>query len=204
MKYIISSFAIIATLSLIVHNFSAALPPGYEDQIYCPPDNCEVYINPIDDLGAASSFNKRYNPSTGETTDGVWTGSLTNANVTAPEGWIEPEHCTAEEYSECSTDSVESSYTDGSCQRYASSHYHPFNPHSLSLSTAGLSMYDGVCFFCVLYVLAYSYAFFVLAYALFVLVCASILMLVLYYRRRSTTNHSFGSFWRFLHTRYLK
>jgi hypothetical protein len=66
-------------------------------------------------------------------------------NVTAPDGWIEPESCTAEEYSECSTDadadcSIESSYggaryvrdnivtINGSCECYASSYYHPFNP----------------------------------------------------------------------------
>eukprot|EP00984_Skeletonema_dohrnii_P017454 scaffold7947_cov84-Skeletonema_dohrnii-CCMP3373.AAC.1 len=100
----------------------AALPPGYEDQIYCPPDNLLQSIN-------------------SKTTDGVWTGSLTN--VTAPEGWIEPKQCTAEDYSECNTDvdcSTESSYIggrevgnnivtiNGSCECYASSYYHPFNP----------------------------------------------------------------------------
>lgn len=129
MKFINSSFAIILTLSHSIHKASAALPPGYEDQIYCPPDNCEIYINPFGYVGAASSFDKCYNPSTGVTTDGVWTGSLTN--VTAPQGWIEPEHCTAEEYSECNTDadcSAESSYIDGTCRCYASSYYHPFNP----------------------------------------------------------------------------
>ena len=129
MKFTISSFAIIATLSHSIHEASAALPPGYEDQNYCPPDNCEIFINPFGFRGALSSFYKCYNPSTGVTTDGVWTGSLTN--VTAPEGWIEPEPCTAEEYSECSTDadcSAESSYFAGSCRCYASSYYHPFNP----------------------------------------------------------------------------
>eukprot|EP00986_Skeletonema_menzelii_P002913 scaffold844_cov142-Skeletonema_menzelii.AAC.4 len=128
MKFINSSFAIILTLSHSIHKASA-LPPGYEDQIYCPPDNCEIYINPFGYVGAASSFDKCSNPSTGVTTDGVWTGSLTN--VTAPQGWIEPEHCTAEEYSECNTDadcSAESSYIDGTCRCYASSYYHPFNP----------------------------------------------------------------------------
>ncbi|KAK1740204.1 hypothetical protein QTG54_009154 [Skeletonema marinoi] len=141
MKFIITSFAIIATLSHSIHEAQAALPPGYEDQIYCPPDNCEIYTNPFGYVGALSSFYKCYNPSTGKTTDGVWTGSLTN--VTAPEGWIEPEQCTAEEYSECNTDtdcSIESSYIggrevgnnivtiNGSCECYASSYYHPFNP----------------------------------------------------------------------------
>ena len=133
---------------------NAALPPGYEDQIYCPSDTCEIYTNrelamsvsclciakygslflylfvllttAYGFAGAASSFNKCYNPATGETTEGVWTGSLTN--VTSPEGYIEPEMCTEAEYTQCDTDDDCSIEIDQNCNCYVSSSFHPFDP----------------------------------------------------------------------------
>jgi len=95
-------------------------------QIYCPPGNCEVYTNPYGYVGAQSSFYKCYNPSTDVMTDGVWTGSLTN--VTAPDDYIEPESCTAAEYSECDTDDDCSLAIDSRCNCYVSSYFHPFDP----------------------------------------------------------------------------
>ena len=74
------------------------LPPGYEDTVYCPPSTCKFYTNPQGLVGPLSSFNKCLDPSSGQVTEGVWTGSLTN--VTAPEGWVkEPAEC-----AECATD----------------------------------------------------------------------------------------------------
>lgn len=76
--------------------------------------------------GAASSFNKCYNPATDETTDGVWKGSLTN--VTSPENYIEPEMCTEAEYTQCDTDDDCSLEIDQNCNCYVSSSFHPFDP----------------------------------------------------------------------------
>jgi len=57
---------------------NAALPPGYEDDLWCPPDTCQIYTNPYGYVGATSSFNLCYNPDTDEITKGVWTGSKTD------------------------------------------------------------------------------------------------------------------------------
>jgi len=35
--YIFSSIVGVATTT------NAALPPGYEDDLFCPPDNCQIY-----------------------------------------------------------------------------------------------------------------------------------------------------------------
>eukprot|EP00579_Thalassiosira_antarctica_P028335 CAMPEP_0202004858 /NCGR_PEP_ID=MMETSP0905-20130828/10068_1 /ASSEMBLY_ACC=CAM_ASM_000554 /TAXON_ID=420261 /ORGANISM="Thalassiosira antarctica, Strain CCMP982" /LENGTH=274 /DNA_ID=CAMNT_0048562303 /DNA_START=74 /DNA_END=898 /DNA_ORIENTATION=+ len=109
-----------------VANAAQALPPGYEDQIWCPPDNCEIYTNPYGYVGADSSFFKCYNPATDETTDGVWTGSL--SDTSAPEGYVEPEMCTGSEYSECDTADDCSLAISPSCECFVSSSFHPYNP----------------------------------------------------------------------------
>ena len=88
-------------------------------QIWCPPDNCEIYTNPYGYAGADSSFFKCYNPVTDETTDGVWTGSL--SDTSAPEGYVEPEMCTGSEYSECNTDDDCSLAISPSCVCFVSS-----------------------------------------------------------------------------------
>jgi len=112
----------------------AVLPPGYEDQIWCPPGDCQIYTNPFGLVGAQSSFDLCYNTDTGNITDGVWTGSSTD--VTPPEGWAEPDNCTAEEYSECDVDDdcVATVRTmtpiDGwgeLCVCFANSSYYPFD-----------------------------------------------------------------------------
>lgn len=102
----------------------ATLPPGYEDQMWCAPGNCEIYTNPYGYVGAASSFNKCYNPETGETTEGVWTGSLTN--VTVPDGWIQPQMCTEEQYSQCDTNTQCTLLISPGCDCYVSSSIHPY------------------------------------------------------------------------------
>eukprot|EP00804_Cyclotella_cryptica_P008760 CCRYP_018467-RA/>CCRYP_018467-RA protein AED:0.04 eAED:0.09 QI:305/1/0.5/1/1/1/2/0/723 len=113
---------------------NALLPPGYEDDMWCPPDNCRFYTNPFGFVGAASSFNKCKDLASGEVTDGVWTGSLTN--VTVPDGWTEPQECTAEEYSECTTNAdctavvrtqAPSSGGWASCSCFADSALQPFD-----------------------------------------------------------------------------
>ena len=37
---------IAATTLYIIGGASATLPPGYEDQIWCPKNTCEIYANP--------------------------------------------------------------------------------------------------------------------------------------------------------------
>ena len=71
---------LLATTNLvivIIGSASAALPPGYEDQIWCPKNTCEIYTNPYGIAGADSSLYFCYHPSTGKTRQGIWTGSLT-------------------------------------------------------------------------------------------------------------------------------
>ena len=80
---------------LFARSASAALPPGYEDVMHCPPGYCRKYVNPQGMVGPTSGFNKCYNPTTDDMVDGVWTGELTD--VVAPEGWVaNPEDCQEE------------------------------------------------------------------------------------------------------------
>lgn len=152
----------------------ATLPPGYEDavsnhnlfllrifhnrrfltdascrQMYCAPGNCQIYTNPYGYVGAASSFNKCYNPETGETSEGVWTGSLTN--VTVPDGWEQPPMCTKEQYSQCDTNDQCTLLISPGCDCYVSSSIHPYqacegNDCNLSGCTGNeCGGYVGVC-----------------------------------------------------------
>lgn len=67
--------------------------------------------------GPISLFEKCYNPSADEITDGVWTGSLTN--VTAPDEWMMPERCTDEEYSPPSVNGTTAWVWVGQCKEDA-------------------------------------------------------------------------------------
>ena len=143
------SLLLVTAIGGSISTSNAVLPPGYEDNMWCPPNNCRFYTNPFGFVGAESSFNKCNNVAlgsyliccyiylfanthccyyllihSGEITEGVWTGSLTNTTV--PEGWIEPPECTMEEYSECNTNSDCSAVirskglSGGECSCYAS------------------------------------------------------------------------------------
>ena len=81
----------VTVLFLSASAANGALPPGYEDAMYCPPGNCAVYINPFGMRGPSSSFNKCYDRRTTKVTDAVWTGSKTD--VVAPDGYVEPLQC---------------------------------------------------------------------------------------------------------------
>ena len=71
-------FYIFSTIVAAATTTNAVLPPGYEDDLWCPPDNCQIYTNPYGYVGATSSFNLCYNPDIDEITKGVWTGSKTD------------------------------------------------------------------------------------------------------------------------------
>jgi hypothetical protein len=122
-----SSFAI-ALSSILPAATKAVMGPGYEDISYCPPANCEIYLNPFGYAGPASLFNKCYDPETGTITNAVWTGSLTN--VTAPDGWVTPEMCTAEQYSQCNTADDCTLKVGPTCDCYVSSNLQPFDAES--------------------------------------------------------------------------
>jgi len=79
---------------LVVQRRKLALPPGYEDEMWCPPGSCNLYVNPYEMVGPSSSFFKCYQKDTTSVSEAVWTGSLTD--VVAPEGWI-----TAPELTDC-------------------------------------------------------------------------------------------------------
>jgi hypothetical protein len=120
-------------LSTVLGIVEAVLPPGYEDKIWCPPSNCRFFTDPFGFAGPLSSFNKCFNPTSDVETEGVWTGSLTD--VTPPHGWIEPDMCTAAEYSQCETkNDCETAIRTkvpvdegGACNCYVNSVSHPFD-----------------------------------------------------------------------------
>merc|ERR1712070_357865 len=53
---------------LSLHSTSAALPPGYEDELYCPSEFCLRRKPPRDDgmVGGKSLFFECFNPPTGK------------------------------------------------------------------------------------------------------------------------------------------
>lgn len=77
--------------TLLIGVANAALPPGYEDQMYCPPGNCQLYIHKKGFSGPRSAFNKCYDKTTGIITEGVWTGS--KVDTVPPNDYIQPEKC---------------------------------------------------------------------------------------------------------------
>jgi hypothetical protein len=117
--------------------------------MWCPPGDCQLYTNPYGYVGATSSFNKCYNPEDGEISGGVWTGSLTN--VTVPAGYTQPQMCTAEQYSQCDTNTDCTLLISPGCQCYVSSSFHPYqacekNDCNLSGCTGNeCGGYVGVC-----------------------------------------------------------
>eukprot|EP00984_Skeletonema_dohrnii_P006509 scaffold2340_cov69-Skeletonema_dohrnii-CCMP3373.AAC.2 len=72
---------------------NAALPPGYQEFMHCPPGSCSLFIEHDKGFaGPASAYWKCYDERTGETTEAVWTGQYTE--IEAPEGWIQdPGEC---------------------------------------------------------------------------------------------------------------
>ena len=64
--------------TILISVANAALSPGYEDEMYCPPSNCQLYIHKKGFSGPQSAFNKCYDPSSGIVSEGVWTGSKTD------------------------------------------------------------------------------------------------------------------------------
>mmetsp|Transcript_19766 Transcript_19766/g.30841 ORF Transcript_19766/g.30841 Transcript_19766/m.30841 type:complete len:206 (-) Transcript_19766:502-1119(-) len=113
-----------AVVFIFVSVAKAALPPGYEDEHYCPPGNCEIYTNPYGIVGAVSTFDKCYDPATNVMSEGVWTG--TETDVAAPDGWIQPEMCTAAQYSQCEVDTQCNLLISPGCSCYVSSSIHPY------------------------------------------------------------------------------
>mmetsp|Transcript_10339 Transcript_10339/g.15582 ORF Transcript_10339/g.15582 Transcript_10339/m.15582 type:complete len:273 (-) Transcript_10339:88-906(-) len=72
---------------------NAALPPGYQEFMHCPPGSCSLFIEHDKGFaGPASAYYKCYDERTDQTTDAVWTGQYTE--IKAPEGWIQdPGEC---------------------------------------------------------------------------------------------------------------
>jgi len=75
------------TLFVLASTALATLPPGYEDEAYCPPGSCLRDVRrPSGALGAASGGTECFNPSSNVVTDEIWTGSLTDTQP--PAGWV--------------------------------------------------------------------------------------------------------------------
>jgi len=75
---------------------NAVLSPGYEDNMWCPPDSCEQSISHPDGFtGPRSIFQGCYNVTTETVDTGIWTGSLTK--IVPPNGWVmDPEPCSSD------------------------------------------------------------------------------------------------------------
>ena len=87
-----------ATSILLISSYAsgvanAALPPGYQEFMHCPPGSCSLYIEHDKGFaGPASAYYKCYDETTEKTTEAVWTGQYTE--IEAPEGWIQdPGEC---------------------------------------------------------------------------------------------------------------
>jgi len=87
-----------ATSILLISSYAsgvanAALPPGYQEFMHCPPGSCSLYIEHDKGFaGPASAYYKCYDERTEKTTEAVWTGQYTE--IEAPEGWIQdPGEC---------------------------------------------------------------------------------------------------------------
>lgn len=119
----------------------ALLGPGYEDYHWCPPGDCEIYINPFGYMGPASMYNKCFDPTTGVFTNGEWNGTLTNVTVT--EGYEQPPKCTAEQYSQCDTAADCELKVGPGCSCYVSSTIFPFDASKYRESTCTGSECDG-------------------------------------------------------------
>ena len=113
---------------------TAALPPGYEDDMYCPPNACSVFTwtrTPYSYVGGRGLWEFCYNPATDVTTAAAFGGSKTVDGAVPPRGWVEPVPCTAAEYSECDADadcgrSAIVGTRGEDCRCYATSQFHPF------------------------------------------------------------------------------
>jgi hypothetical protein len=80
-------FSVTFIFVLLVRSSLGALPPGYEDDMWCPAGYCDRFIEHQGGfVGPNSSFHECYNPDTGDVVDEVWTGFLTG--VVAPAGWV--------------------------------------------------------------------------------------------------------------------
>jgi len=119
----------------------AVLGPGYEDYLWCPAGDCEIYINPFGYMGPVSMYNKCFDTTTGTFSNGVWTGDKTN--VTAPEGWTQPPKCTAAEYSQCDTAAECSLQVGPGCSCYVSSTVFPFDASNFRDATCTGNECDG-------------------------------------------------------------
>lgn len=112
---------------------SLALPPGYEEEMYCPPSTCSIVTwthVPNGYVGGRGLWNFCYDPATDATTAAMFGGSLTKDDDALPSGWAKPPPCTAAQYSECEADAEcgrkEVSPRGASCQCYVTSQRHPF------------------------------------------------------------------------------
>ena len=77
----------------LIRSSSAALPPGYEDEMWCPVGSCsrQIVLEP-GFAGPNSAFVECFDPSSGSVVDEVWTGTL--SETVAPDGWVvNPDSC---------------------------------------------------------------------------------------------------------------
>jgi hypothetical protein len=75
---------------ILAHVSFGALPPGYEDEAWCPPGSClRDVLQAPGMMGPQSASKECFDASTATVTQEVWTGSL--SNQLAPDGWVKCE-----------------------------------------------------------------------------------------------------------------
>ena len=95
---------------------ASALPPGYEDEAWCPPDHC-IRATPQEPgfVGPRSMFVECANVKCGETADEFWTGTRTD--TPPPPGWVKAKSFldTSFKTTECSTSTAVLSAANSAC-----------------------------------------------------------------------------------------
>ena len=101
-------FYIILTTTTLSHNIAkAVLPPGYEDEMWCPPGYCKRAVNkPNGWVGPVSEMYECYDSKSDVVVEGLWTGSLSKVEAPGHWGVVESEgDCVGEVKKENSDDS---------------------------------------------------------------------------------------------------
>ena len=91
---------------------AGALPPGYEDEAWCPPDHC-IRATPQEPgfVGPQSTFFECAHVKTGEAAAAFWTGARVNA-VPLP-GWVKVKSALDESFQSVECDTPTAAVTGG-------------------------------------------------------------------------------------------
>ena len=77
---------VLAVVATCLHPAAdAALPPGYQDVMWCPEGYCDRSVD-LPCCGPTSRYHECYDPASGSVVDEAWTGA--RSDVVPPAGWV--------------------------------------------------------------------------------------------------------------------